>query len=92
IPSYFTRITGGSKAAGRGSFIGLIVGIIFFPPWGMIIGSFLGAMLAEILINHTEVSKSVKPALGSLLGFIFSTGLKFTTSAVMMYYTFTFLS
>lgn len=90
VPSYFTKMSGGSKAAARGTLVGLFVGLIFFPPWGMIFGSFLGALLAEVLINGNEMKKSLKPALGSFLGFLFSTGLKLTCCGVMMYYIFTY--
>src|SRR5574344_1793985 len=43
VPAYFTKLTGGSKSAARASLVGMIIGIIFFPPIGMIIGAFLGA-------------------------------------------------
>ena len=86
VPSYFTRATGGSKVAGRGSLAGLIIGMVFFPPFGMIVGAFAGALLAEVFFNGTEWKKSVKPALGSFLGFLCGTFIKLAASAVMMYY------
>lgn len=91
VPSYFTKKTGGSRAAARGTLVGLILGILFFPPWGMIIGAFLGALLAEMFINGSEMKKSLKPALGSFLGFLFGTGLKLVSSCIMMYYTIRYL-
>ena len=90
VPSYFTRVTGGSKAAGRGSLVGLLAGLIFFPPWGMISGAFLGALLAEVLINRSAIADSVKPALGSFAGFFFGTFLKLVASGVMFWYMFKF--
>ena len=90
-PSWITTKTGGSKAAGRGSFVGLILGLVFFPPWGMILGSFLGALLAEVVVNGQNVTDSVKPAFGSFLGFLLSTGLKLTASGVMLFYIIKFL-
>ena len=92
VPAQFTRVTGGSKAAGRGSMVGLIAGLIFFPPWGMLIGAFLGALLAEVLINRTSVAYSVKPAAGSFLGFLAGTFLKFVSSALMFWYMFRFFN
>ena len=92
VPAQFTRVTGGSKAAGRGSMVGLIAGLIFFPPWGMLIGAFLGALLAEVLINRTSVADSVKPAAGSFLGFLAGTFLKFVSSALMFWYMFRFFN
>ena len=90
-PSWITTKTGGSKAAGRGSFVGLIVGLLFFPPWGMIAGSFIGALVAEVVVSGKEVTESVKPAFGSFLGFLLSTGLKLTASGVMLFYIIKFL-
>ena len=92
VPAQFTRLTGGSKAAGRGSLVGLIAGLIFFPPWGMIVGAFLGALAAEVLINQTAVADSVKPAMGAFLGFLAGTFIKLVASALMVWYLFRFIN
>ena len=91
VPSWVTRKTGGSKTAARGTLVGLFIGLIFFPPWGMIAGSFLGALLSEIVFEGRDVSGSLKPAFGSFLGFLLGTGLKLTASGVMLFYIFKFL-
>ena len=90
-PAWVTTKTGGSKASGRGSFVGMIVGLLFFPPWGMIVGSFLGALAAEVVVGGKAMADSVKPAFGSFLGFLLGTGLKLTASGVMMFYIVKFL-
>ncbi len=92
VPAQFTRLTGGSKAAGRGSLVGLLLGLIFFPPWGMIAGAFLGALLAEVFINRSSVADSVKPALGSFAGFFFGTFIKLVASVLMMWQMFKFFN
>ena len=91
VPSWMTARTGGSKAAARGKLVGMILGIIFFPPWGMIAGSFLGALVSEIVFNGRDVMGSLKPAFGSFFGFLLSTGLKLTASGVMLFYIIKFL-
>jgi len=91
VPSWITLKTGGSRAAARGTLVGMIIGIIFFPPWGMILGAFLGAMVAEIIFNGRDVAGSLKPAFGSFLGFLLSTGLKLIASGVMLFYIIKFL-
>ena len=91
IPSYLTRLTGGSKAAEWGTFIGMVFGIFVMPPWGMIIFSVLGAFLAEILFANKNGSEALKSALGSFLGFIVGTGLKLVACGVMMYYIIVYL-
>lgn len=92
VPAQFTRLTGGSKAAGRGSLVGLLLGLIFFPPWGMIAGAFLGALLAEVFINRSSIADSVKPALGSFAGFFFGTFIKLVASVLMMWQMFKFFN
>ena len=90
VPAYFTRITGGSKAAGRGAIIGLIVGM-FVPPVGIILGTLGGAFLAEFLVSRKNSWESTKSAVGALLGFFFGTGIKLIASGLMMYYIIVFL-
>lgn len=92
VPAQFTRLTGGSKAAGRGSLVGLLLGLIFFPPWGMIAGAFLGALLAEVFINRSSVADSVKPALGSFAGFFFGTFIKLVASGMMFWFMFRYFA
>ena len=91
VPSWVTRKTGGSKAAARGTMVGLLLGLIFFPPWGMIAGAFLGALVSEIVFNGSDLAKSLRPAFGSFLGFLLGTGLKLIASGVMLFYVFRFL-
>ena len=91
VPSWVTTKTGGSKTAARGTLVGMVIGLIFFPPWGMIAGSFLGALLSEIVFEGRDVAGSLKPAFGSFLGFLLSTGLKLTASGVMLFYIVKFL-
>ncbi len=90
VPAYFTRITGGSKAAGRGALIGLFAGM-FIPPVGIILGTLAGAFLAECLVSRKNGFDSMRSALGALLGFFFGTGIKLLASGLMMYYIFVFI-
>lgn len=86
VPGWITRVTGGTKYASRGATAGMVAGIVFFPPWGMIAGAFVGALLAELYWGEKKMSQGLKAAAGSFLGFILGTGLKLVASAVMMYY------
>lgn len=90
VPAYFTKVTGGSKVAGRGAIVGLVLGM-FFTPVGIIFGTLLGAFLAEFLISRKDGWQSIKSALGALLGFLFGTGIKLIASGLMMYYIIVFL-
>ncbi len=91
IQPYFTKITGGSKLAVRYSIAGMVAGMVFFPPFGIVIGSFLGALVAELLVNKKPLQNSLLAAFGAFLGFIFGTGLKLAASVTMLYYTIRFI-
>lgn len=84
VPMYFTKLTGGSKYAERGSMIGLIVGL-FLTPIGMMLGSFLGALIAEFIWGGKDLWDSLKAAIGSFLGFMLGTGLKTIVAALIMW-------
>ena len=84
VPMYFTKITGGSKYAERGAMAGLILGIIFTPV-GMILGSFLGALLIEWYNTRQGFPQALKAAIGSFLGFITGTGIKTIVSVLIMW-------
>ncbi len=85
VPAYFTKLTGGSKYGGWGAIAGLFIGLIY-PPVGMIAGALIGAFIAEFLFAHKDTAASLKSAFGAFLGFIFGTGLKLITAAVMLFY------
>ena len=89
VPAYFTKLTGGSKAGGWGAIIGLCAGLIV-PPVGMIIGSLLGAFIAELVVAQKDTATSIKSALGAFLGFIFGTGAKLVTAGLMLFYIFVY--
>lgn len=86
VPGWLTRVTGGTKYASRGATAGMIVGILFFPPWGMIAGAFLGALAAELYWGGKKMNQGLKAAAGSFLGFLLGTGAKLAASGVMLYY------
>lgn len=89
LPAWFTRVTGGHKAAAVGAIVGLFAGL-FIPPVGMIAGSIIGAFLAELFVEDRGVWNSFKASMGAFLGFIFTTGMKFIVSGVIAYYIFVY--
>ena len=88
IPIWTTRFCGGSKWGTRGCVAGTLVGIFLFPPWGIIIGPFLGAFLGEIMGGNSTVY-ACKSGVGAFLGFITGTLFKL---AICIYFTFYFIS
>ena len=86
LPVLMTRQFGGSRSATIGSLLGLLAGIFIFPPIGMIIGPFLGALAGELLHNRTDSTNALKVALGAFLAFFLGTGAKLIVSSVMLFY------
>lgn len=81
IPAMGAKRFGGSKYGVIGTTIGLILGLIFFPPFGIIIGPFLGALIGELLFGK-QTNAAVKAAFGSLLGLLSSVFLKFIVAII----------
>jgi uncharacterized protein YqgC (DUF456 family) len=87
LPSLMAKQFGGSRAAIIGSFLGLVAGIFFFPPWGMIAGPFFGALAGELIHNNgAKGKKALKVAFGAFLAFIVGTGAKLVISSLMLFY------
>ncbi len=86
VPAYFTKKHGGSKSSSRAAIICMILASPLFPPIGMIIASFLGALFAEIVIEGKERKVAIKAAFGSFIGFLVGTGIKLIATVIMMYY------
>ena len=82
IPAMGTKRYGGSKYGIYGTTIGLIAGLIFFPPFGIIIGPFAGALVGELMFDSKDSKRAFRAAFGAFMGFLFSTGLKFITGVI----------
>jgi uncharacterized protein YqgC (DUF456 family) len=82
IPALGTKKFGGSKYGIIGTTVGLLVGLIFLGPLGIIIGPFIGAFIGELIHDNENSNRALKAAFGSLIGFLFSTGLKFIVSSI----------
>lgn len=90
VPAFFTRVTGGHKAASVGAIVGLFAGM-FIPPVGMILGSLLGAFLADFIFADNGIWGSFKASLGAFAGFLAGTGMKLISSGLMLYYIIVYL-
>ena len=85
VPIWGTKKFGGSKSGMWGAGIGLVVGLFFLPPIGMIVGPFAGAIIGETLTGK-NASASFRAGLGSFLGFLAGVGLKLAASIVMTFF------
>ncbi len=82
IPAMGTKKFGGSRYGVIGTMVGLILGLLFFPPFGIIIGPFLGAYIGEMMKDNKDSKRALKAAFGSFIGFLTSTFLKFIATVV----------
>lgn len=85
IPAWGTRRYGGSKRGVWGSVIGLIVGLFFFPPFGIIIGPFVGAVLGEFS-SGKDSGSAFRSGFGSFVGLLAGTLLKLIASGLMAWH------
>ena len=81
IPILGSKYSGGTKWGSWGAFIGSIAGL-FFLPWGLILGPFLGAVAGE-LMGDADMKSALRSGTGTLLGFLLGTILKL---ALCMYF------
>ena len=85
IPVWGTQQAGGSKRGVWGSTIGLVIGLVLFPPFGIIIGPFVGAVLGE-LSGGKQSKEALRSGVGSFVGFLLGTLLKLIVSGMMAWY------
>lgn len=85
IPSIGTKRFGGSRAGAIGTMIGLFVGLLAPIPFGILIGPFVGALIGELVFNQSNSKTAFKAALGSFLGFIASTFMKFIVTVIFFF-------
>ena len=76
---------GASKWGFWMSVAGMLIGLIFFPPWGIILGTFIGAFVGE-LISGKEGSHALRAGWGVFVGTFVGIGLKLAASGVMLFY------
>ena len=83
IPILGLKKLGGSKKGLIGSTIGLLLGLFLAGPFGLLIGSFFGAISGEY-VNNNSIKKSIKPAMGTFIGMAVGTTIKFLTSTIFL--------
>ncbi|MDX9696610.1 MAG: DUF456 domain-containing protein [Bacteroidales bacterium] len=85
VPIWGTKKFGGSKAGQWGATIGMIIGMLFLGPLGLIFGPLVGAIIGE-LIKGTESRQALRAGFGAFIGFLLGVGLKLAASLYMTYH------
>ncbi len=85
MPVIGARRFGASKYGFWGAAIGMLLGIIYAPPLGMIVGAFLGAFTGE-MIKLNEARRALRAGWGVFLGFMLGTIYKLILAGVMAFY------
>lgn len=85
VPIWGTKKFGGSKAGQWGATIGMIIGMLFLGPLGLIFGPLVGAIIGE-LIKGTESRQALRAGFGAFIGFLLGVGLKLAASLYITYH------
>ena len=84
LPLVNAKRYGASKWGIWGSVLGMAIGI-FFSPFGMLLGAFIGAVAVEWLVQK-EKGRAIKAGWGVFIGSLVGTALKLGASGMMTYY------
>ena len=85
LPLAGTRRFGASKRGFWGAFIGMAAGVLFFPPFGLILGAFAGAVAGELSAGK-ERSAALRAGWGVFAGLMASVAVKLVVSGIMTFY------
>lgn len=81
-----SKYFGGSRWGIAGAILGGLAGLIFFPPWGFILGPLAGAFGFEYLFAKKKLPEATRSGVGSAVGTVLGIGLKFGFALLMAVY------
>ena len=84
LPGYLTRLFGGSRASVVGATLGVFAGFFLFPPIGIVVCPFLGAVIGEPIHDSRDTARAPRAGIGSFLAFVAGTGIKLAASIYML--------
>jgi len=82
--AYGARRAGSTAAGVWGSVIGALLGLAVFNLPGLVLGTFLGAALAEVVFAGASGRAAVRSGVGAVLGFLGGTVMKLIAAVVMI--------
>ena len=84
IPLLGAKRYGASKWRVWGSVLGMVIGI-FWSPFGMLVGAFVGAVVVEWLVGKKK-GEALRAGWGVVMGTMFAAILRLGVSVMMTYY------
>ncbi len=85
LPLAGAKKYGSTKRGFWGAIIGMAAGVLFFPPFGMIAGAFLGAVAGELTAGKNK-TEALRAGWGAFVGFLFALVLKLLVSGFMTFH------
>jgi uncharacterized protein YqgC (DUF456 family) len=85
VPSIGAKKAGASKTGIWLSIIGMVLGIFFFPPWGIFFGAFIGGVIGEVWAGR-EGKDAIKVGWGILWGNMLGIGLKLAYASLVIFF------
>ncbi len=86
VAEHYARAWGAKRhGAGRAGMWGAVIGSIagfFFMPWGLLLGPFLGALLAELIAGRS-MDEALRAGWGGLIGVLGSVAVNFVLAVAL---------
>jgi uncharacterized protein YqgC (DUF456 family) len=75
---------GASKAGVWGAILGGLAGIFIYPLFGILLGPLIGAVVGEIIISQRPLREAFRVGMGTLVGFLGGSVLRFILAFFMV--------
>jgi len=85
VPAVGARKFGAGRAGFWGAVAGMLLGLLFMPPLGLIIGAFLGAIGGEMLAGR-QTQEALRAGWGVFVGVMTGMLLKLVASGIMTFF------
>ncbi len=85
VPALGARKFGAGKAGFWGALAGMLCGLLFMPPLGLIAGAFLGAIVGEMLAGK-QTQEALRAGWGVFMGVMTGMLLKLVASGIMTFF------